>query len=144
MRLMSEENRVKFWDWDNTREVLNFYEVGDAIADFLERKAEVFEGDQDDFIADLPQAVRIYGYTRMSPPFLDAEGLVTDTLDFLDEEVGDPSDHTEPTKRMLDAAKAFYETILSEYEVWMHEPTTHQDVDIRAWIEEFGLPFTWD
>lgn len=141
---MAKMKQVNFWDWNNHREILNFRELGDAIGDYLDRKAEDFDGSERDFINSLPDRVTFYGYTPMDTPTLDAHDLTVDVLNFLDEEVGDPNGSgTEPTEAMLEAARAFHAAVLSEYEPWMHEATVIKEIDVKAWIAEFGLPFLW-
>lgn len=89
----------------------------------------------------LPETVKVTGYRYMKfdkEPGLDPDNILTDILERLDEEYGDPNgDGTEPTPRMKAAAKALSEAILSDYQPWACEPCGHAVVDVRQWCELF-------
>lgn len=135
---------VQFWDWDDTKERLDHVSIGDAIAAYLEHKAEWFRGTEAEFIASLPGSVELHGYSPMPTPEPDAESIVVGVLERIDEEFGDPDGgYTEPSAGMLSAAHRLCAVIRGEYPMWAHEITTSETVDIKAWIRENGLPFTW-
>ena len=86
----------------------------------------------------LPPSITVYGYAPMElgDMRLDAERLVEEAMERLDEEFGDPNadEYTRPHESVLAAAKAFLDAIKATYQPWMCECVTKVEVDPRKWI----------
>jgi len=69
---------------------------------------------------------------------VDAESILENALERLDEEYGNPDgDYTKPTPAMTAAAEAFAKVLAAEYSVWACEPTGEKvTVNALAWVKE--------
>ena len=88
---------------------------------------------------DLPETIELCGYARreVKPEFF-KDFFIEQAFERLDEEFGDPDgDFTsKPTQKMKDAEKIFIEAILAEYEPWMCECVSREDIDVKEWVEK--------
>lgn len=93
--------------------------------------------DQDNPTAALTGTLTVYAFKRgaISPRNLDADRLLEDVLERLDEEYGDPDEASEPTDAMQAAAVTFLATIRAEYRVWNCERVAEATVDVAAWAK---------
>jgi hypothetical protein len=80
----------------------------------------------------------------MSPRIMTAKDVSPDTilentLEYLDEEYGDPDgDHTDPTPAMGEAAQKLAEVIARDYEVWICDEVLRVELDkedIATWLK---------
>lgn len=70
---------------------------------------------------DIDYPILVHEYRRMKPS-LNADRILEDVLDHLDENYCNPDgDSTEPTEEMKQAAKVFADSILSQYVSWSCE-----------------------
>lgn len=92
-----------------------------------------------DDIEDIGE-VTAYEFKRMDASgYLDAENIVRDCLDQLDEDLADPDGNNtmEPTKTMISAAEKMIKVIESEYVSWAMEETGESvTVDAYEWVKE--------
>jgi hypothetical protein len=129
--------RIVYWSVGE-QERLAHETMDDAIRDYLE--TWLLPGG--DWANNLPNEIEVVGYARMQPTFRRLDTLEY-TLEYLDEEYGDPDGgHTVPTPAMMVAEAAYHAAVLGEYESWMCEPVLRRTVDVREWIaanEKTGL-----
>lgn len=116
-----------------------FYGINDPERLEYEDDDEAIEAYLDDLYPDdLPETIELCGYARreIKPEFL-SDSLLGSALEGLDEEFGDPDgNHTKPTQNMKDAEKVFIEAILAEYEPWMCECVSREEINVKEWVEK--------
>lgn len=132
---MTEERPIVYWSVGE-RERLAHETEEEAIRDFL----EVFALPEGKWADHLPTTVEVVGYARVAPTLRDGETL-EHTLEYLDEEYGDPDGGwTEPTEAMRAAERAYHAAILADYECWACAPAEWHTVDLRQWLAEHDAP----
>lgn len=122
---------IVFWSLAGS-ERLSHCNMDEAIEDYL----DIFALPGGGFADNMPYRAEFIGYARMKPHFLEKETL-NHTLEYLDEEFGDPDgEWTEPTPEMIEAERIYHEAILKEYVPWMCEPVVRTLVNLQEWIKQ--------
>lgn len=125
--LMSEKRKAVYWGAPDEERLIH------------DDMDEAIEAIFDEWPDPLTGMVTVCGYARMevSAHYLDAESILEDILERLDEEYGNPDgDRSEATPPMLDAAKALVAAIKAEYVPWACEEVERHEIDMAAWIRE--------
>jgi len=117
-----------FWHHDKDAERLVSESVDEAVERFL-----------DDLPPEMwPETLKVYGFAPAELPGTDSligfGGPLEGLLESLDEEYGDPEDYHCRTNKMEEAERVFVDTVLSEYQVWTHEPVCSQEIHVRTWV----------
>jgi hypothetical protein len=119
------KREIVYWDCDDGAESLTWTDPDEAVERYL-----------DDIHPELPEALTVHGYARMAVSADGADPLDR-VLEHIDEEHGDPDgDPTTPTPAMRAAEATFLAAVIAEYESWACETVTHQEIDVRAWLQE--------
>jgi len=125
----SEKIKIVYWSVGESEKLVH-ETINAAIKEHLEHYHE---------LSDAPHEIIVVGYSRMQPVLSDNDTL-EHTLEYLDEEFGDPDgDRTKPTEKMREAERAYHAVILAEYESWMCEPVVRHVVDLRRWISDWRM-----
>ncbi len=137
---MSAEEKtadVAYWDCDESAEILEHSDLGEAIGAYLDQLGdrgitpEAFLK----VLEDLGE-LEVFGYRRMEVTCSGGHCL-EDLLEHLDENYGDPNgDVAEATTKMNAAEETFLAAVIAEYKPWACEQFTSEKVDPVAWVRE--------
>jgi hypothetical protein len=117
--------KAKFWG-DESDDILTYEDIDDAIGDVL---ADIPTDER-------PRTIEVYAFRPMEVK-VNPEDILSPILESLDEDFGNPhGDYSEPTTKMLEAAKLLARVIDAEYDSWACESFGVVEVDVGAWILE--------
>ena len=120
-----------FYDVKHAEELRcdDFHEAVEMILDAMDCK-----------VSDLPETIEIYRYKRMKVNKnvkSDAQGLLEDIYERLDEEYGGPDNYSEPTKQVMEIAESFLTRVYSLYVPWTCEVDGPPiKVNVKDWIKK--------
>ena len=118
---------VAYWDCCDDAEILYHDEKFEAIEAYLDG------GDRWD------GTITVHGFARMVVPEPidgDANELINSHFEGSWEEYLSPVDSPITTERMLAAARIFLRVMHEDFEPWVCEIVTSEEVDVAAWIAE--------
>lgn len=128
----NKHREVKFFEINEAAERLEYTEVDEAMEAFLER---IWPARRE----DLPRKVKVLGFAPKAvvASGSDAESVLEDYLEHLDEKYGDwDGSMTEPTGAMKEAAERFVDTVIQEYgDAWQCDEVCSWKIDLHAWID---------
>ena len=132
-----------FWDGalyscDDGDETLIHTDPDDAIEEALDKwlspKVSVLEH----LRSAVGETITVFAFKRrvVDDDEPDAERLLEDVLERLDEEYGNPDEASTPTDAMRTAAETFCAAIRAEYHVWQCDGFAQAKVNVDAWVRD--------
>jgi uncharacterized protein YqcC (DUF446 family) len=116
---------AKYWSCNEDEEMLTATDPDEAVREFVDDAVE------------LPNKIEVFGFAPMAVDW-DDEGdtALTNMIERIDEEFGNPEEKTEITEGMKAAAKEFSDKISKLYHVFACEHISVDTIDMAEWLKE--------